>query len=201
MNKLTIAVDIDDVLARGTESLRLEVNKRLGVNLLPEHYAVPGEYWGYYEQVWRENGLEGRVSLDTFDSQMAADQSHVPPFEQAKDVISELQKKYRLLVVTARNVDAESATNRWLNAHFPNVFDGVHFAGREPRQTKGELCHALGVDWLIDDNVGHADSARAYGIRVLLFGDYGWHKKAEIHDDIIRCQDWRAVKEYFDGLG
>lgn len=201
MSKPIIAIDIDDVLARGTESLRLEVNKRLGVDLQPEHYAIPGEYWDYYERVWEANGLSGRITMEELNPQMVADQSHVPPFDEAREVLKKLSKKYRLVIVTARNLDWEPATQRWLDAHFPHTFDCVHFAGNyASTQTKGDLCRKLGAEWLIDDNVGHAETALEQGIKVVLFGDYGWQKDIEIHKDIVRCRNWAAVLEYFDGI-
>lgn len=203
MKKPTIAIDIDDVLAQGTESLRLEVNKRLGVHLLPEHYRIPGDYWHYYETVWKVNGLSELITMEELNPQMVEDQSHVPPFKQARAVLNKLTKNYRLIVVTARKLEWEPATQRWLAMHFPNVFDGLYFAGHyeESHQTKGELCRELGAQWLIDDNVGHAETALEQGIKVVLFGDYGWHKNKEIHKDIVRCKDWPAVLEYFDGIG
>lgn len=202
MGKPIIAIDIDDVLAQGTESLRLEVNKRLGVDLRPEHYAVPGDYWGYYEQVWQAHGLGGRITMEELDPQMVKDQSHVPPFEQAREVLQHLLKKYRLIVVTARNIDWEFATKEWLASHFPDIFESIYFAGHHDgsKQTKGELCQELGARWLIDDNIGHAQTALEKGIQVILFGEYGWHTGKEVHEEIKRCKDWQAVREHFDGL-
>lgn len=202
MKKPIIAIDIDDVLAQGTESLRQEVNRRLGVNLLPEHYQIPGPYWQYYETVWEQHGLADRISMEELNPQMVKDQSHVLVFEEAKDVLKKLSEKYRLFVVTARNVEWETATRRWLSSHFPDVFADIYFAGDHGgNQTKGELCVEIGAEWLIDDNVGHAQTALEQGIKVVLFGDYGWHKNIEIHEDIVRCKDWPAVLEYFDGIG
>lgn len=202
MGKAIIAIDIDDVLAKGTESLRREVNRRLGVDLQPEHYSIPGEYWGYYERVWQENGLGGRITMEELNPQMVEDQSHVPPFDEARVVLRKLLQRYRLVVVTARNPDWRPATERWLQGHFSDVFEGIYFAGNHSSvQTKGELCMELGAEWLIDDNIGHAHTALECGINVVLFGDYGWHKGLEVHEDVARCKDWAAVGKYFDGIG
>jgi len=201
MYKPVIAVDIDDVLADSTEHLRLQVNDRLGIDLQPHHYAVPGEYWGYYEKVWEVNGVAHRITLEELDPIMVEDQSDVQPYAQAREVLQELAKCYRLIVVTARDVSWEPATKRWLQERFPNMFEGMHFAGHEKgKLTKGQLCKRLGAEWLIDDNVNHAHTALDEGIRVILFGDYGWHQGAKVHDDVVRCKDWPAVSEYFDGI-
>jgi 5'(3')-deoxyribonucleotidase len=201
MSKQVIAIDIDDVLAQGTESLRLEVNKRLGVDLQPHHYAVPGDFWGYYESVWRKNGLGGRITMEELNPQMVEDQSHVAPFESAYAVLSELSNDYKLVVVTSRDEAWRPATERWLESYFGGLFSGLYFAGRRStsQKTKGELCNYLKAKWLIDDNVGHAQTAIDSGVTAILFGEYGWHLETDIHTDIVRCRNWSEVLEYFHG--
>ena len=202
MNRPIIAVDIDDVLANSTDSLRREVNKRLGVDLQPEHYRVPGEYWAYYERVWQAHGLGGQITMDELDPQMKADQSHVFPHDNAYDVLQELSKRFKLVVVTSRNQLWEKATAVWLERHFPGVFSDLLFAGRhdvERPQTKGEMCREVGASWLIDDNIGHCQTALDAGVKVVLFGSYGWH--LNVPDTMVRCSDWHAVKEYFNRQG
>lgn len=203
MHKPTIAIDIDDVLAQGTESLRLQVNQRLGVNLTPEHYRIPGSYRRYYETVWKEHGILERIDWEELNSQMLIDQSHVPVVPKAAATLRKLKRTYDLVVITARETTWEAATRDWVEAQFPGIFSTVHFAGRHDGTTKpkGELCVELGAAWLIDDNVEHAHTALERGIQVLLFGSYGWHKNIEIHKDVVRCKDWTAVLEYFDGIG
>lgn len=200
MKKQIIAVDIDDVIALGTESLRLQVNKRLGTNLQPKHYAIPGEYWGYYDRVWQLNGLADRISLEDLNPQMLVDQSHVPPHAQALSALRTLAKRFDLVVVTARNTDWERATKVWIDKNFPGIFSGIYYAGRpDGPKTKGDVCVDLGASWLIDDNIDHAHTAIDHGVQVLLFGEYGWHIGREVHKNVVRCKDWQAVLEYFDG--
>lgn len=199
MKKPIIAVDIDDVLANSTESLRQEVNKRLGVELSPEDYLTPGDYNAYYENVWRAHGLEGRLTMDELDPQMKADQSHVLPHLHAADVLEQLKSKYEFIIVTGRSSNWREATERWLDKYFSDIFSKVLFGdGYEGlrHKSKGELCAENGAAWLIDDNVEHARSARDKGVKVILFGQYGWHHKAPA--EMTRCKDWAAVLEYFD---
>src|ERR1700758_5644898 len=129
MDKPVIAVDIDDVLANSSDALRLEVNKRLQVNLLPEHYQVPGEYDTYYEEIWRTHGLEGRVSMAELHIQMVADQSHIKPSHNAFQTLQALSKHFELIIVTGRQENQRSATQAWLNRHFPGIFSKVLFGG------------------------------------------------------------------------
>ncbi len=198
MKKPILAIDIDDVLANSTESLRLVVNKHAGVNLSPKHYKVPADgYRGYYDKVWSAHNVQ--VTMGELKPQMAKDQLHVKPQVHAQKVLSELKKSYMLVVVTARDPEWKAATLRWLDAHFHGVFEKVLFSAEvregETPKTKGQLCKAAGVSWLIDDNVDHAKSALAEGIQVVLFGTYGWHY--DVPEHVVRCGDWQAVQEHF----
>lgn len=50
-SKLIIAIDIDDVIAASTESLRLAVNERHNAALTPEHYEIDADS-SFREQVY-----------------------------------------------------------------------------------------------------------------------------------------------------
>jgi 5'(3')-deoxyribonucleotidase len=203
MRKQIIAIDIDDVLADSTDALRRVVNERLGVNLKPEDYHIQNEdYWNHYVTVWKSHGLEGKITLDDLEPMMVASQSHVFPHNQALKTLQNLKKRYELIIVTSRPPSWRPATEKWLGEHFPNIFGRILFT-RESKDSKhtskGEICANNNVDWLIDDNVEHAQSAADMGIEVILFGDYGWHHKVPPH--FQRCKTWRTVLEYFDAQG
>lgn len=200
MSRKVIAIDVDDVLADSTEALRLEVNKRRGVELSSEHYKVPGEYWGYYERVWHDNDV--RITMAELNPQMVHDQSHVLAYNQAFEVLTGLSERYELVVVTAREPSWETATHRWLNQEFPGLFSQVLFAGGKTglrNKSKGQLCVDVGASFLIDDNVEQAKTALERNLEVILFGTYGWHQN--IPANIVRCNNWIEVKEYFDAQG
>lgn len=200
MFKPIIAIDIDDVLANSTDALRRVVNKRLRVDLLPEHYKIPGDYWNHYETVWQVHGLEDKISLADIEPMMVKNQNHVLPHNDAYRTLKKLSKQYELIIVTSRPPSWRSATERWLGDNFPGLFDKILFTrGDEDsgHKSKGLLCAEHKASWLIDDNVQHAQSALDEGIDVVLFGDYGWHHKVPKH--IYRCKDWSEVLRYFNG--
>lgn len=199
MKKPIIAIDLDDVLARGTESLRLLVNQRLGVNLTEADYRVPKDvYWGYYEYVWQMHGIADRVDFQSLNKEMEVDQSHVPAFEESRGVLASLSIAYEFVIVTARDPAWEAATREWLHLNFPGVFSEVYFSGRRASRSKGELCAEIGAQWLIDDNITHCHGAVENGLSVILFGDYGWQMEQEIHQDVVRCFNWHEVKSVLD---
>ena len=198
MAKQIIAVDIDDVLADSTESMRQLVNDRLGVELTKDHYMVEGEYWGYYERVWHTHGIGDRVSHDVLSEEMAIDQSHVPLLAGASFALTELSKSFKLALLTSRNESWKKATEEWVRSHFGDLFEKVFFTRINGiKKTKGELCTEIGAKWLIDDNVEHCQSALASNVTAILFGQYGWH--TSVPSSIVKCRDWPSVLEYFDG--
>lgn len=203
MSKPIIAFDLDDVLVDSTEFWRVEVNKRTGANILPEHFMVPGEYSSYYERLWQEHKIDHLFSIDELDNQMIIDQSGIQPFKGAHSVLVRLSENYTLIAVTARNADQQPETLRWLERAYPAMFSDVAFGNGSvglKKKNKGEICVELGASWLIDDNAGHCNDALNRGVRSLLFGDYGWNQPELVGSEILRVKDWAAVLEYFDGI-
>lgn len=201
MKRRLIAIDIDDVIADSTEALRLSVNKRLGVDLKPEHYQIRADYWGYYEQVWKAHGLENEVSYSEHAAVMAFDQSHITLLPGAEFAIGELTKLFDIVLITARDLEWMEATQAWIKGNFGEIFKGLHFAGNseiKDVKTKGQQARELGAGWLIDDNPEHCQTALDEGVDAVLFGEYGWHIK--IPSGVTHCKDWPMVLEYFDGI-
>lgn len=197
MSGSVIAIDIDDTIAASTESLRLLANKHANVDLPEEAYLVQGEYWGYYERVWEEHGISGSVTFEDYADEMIADQSNVPLLPSALYAIKQLAKTNRVILLTARDRSWEHATRKWIDLHFPNIDIQLYFSNAHSDasgKTKGELCKELGVATLVDDNVEHCASAEEWGIKAILFGEYGWQHHAP--DEMVRCRDWSAVLEY-----
>jgi 5'(3')-deoxyribonucleotidase len=196
--KQLLAIDIDDVLADSTDALRLFVNQKCGVDLTEQQYKIEAQYWGYYEKVWEQHGLNTENLLREFHTGMVKDQSDIREIPGSVDGVSSLSESYRLLPITSRPEDMRGETLEWLNEKFDSVFISEPvFLGFGPTayKTKGQVCHEIGAFYLIDDNVEHCKTAIAYNIGTILFGNYGWHQ--EIPDGLIRCRTWNNVTEYF----
>jgi 5'(3')-deoxyribonucleotidase len=191
MAKKTIAIDIDDVTADSTESLRLLVNERVGANLTKEHYRVPSSnHGGYYEHVWETNGLSDKVNFAAYNAEMETDQMHVPLMQGAREAIDTLKKDFRVVFITARHPSWERATRHWFKEKFGDDIE-LHLAegyNNGQTKTKGQLCKELGAEWLIDDVPSNCKTAIDEGIKTILFGEYGWH--VDIPEGVIRCKTW-----------
>lgn len=121
-NRTIIAVDIDDVLANTTDSLRLFVNQRHGIALTEDHYRIEGEYWSYYETVWEQHGIDEPGLKDAFHSGMHVDQSKIMPITDSIVSAEALGKKYDLIPITSRPEEMKSETQKWLEKYFKDTF-------------------------------------------------------------------------------
>lgn len=200
MSKLTIAVDVDDTIARSAESWVSYSNKTWGTQLTVDDYLENWTImWGISDDEVRERAyhLHTNGVVSTFS-----------PYEEAKSVLQQLSKKYRLIVVTSRNSLTKDHTLEWLNEHFGGVFDEIHMTGfydngnlAGVHQTKDQLLGELGANYLIDDQPKHCFAAAAAGIPAVLFGNYAWTRAVDIlPEGVTKAANWTEVLEYFNGL-
>ncbi|MEO5691180.1 MAG: hypothetical protein ABIQ64_03265 [Candidatus Saccharimonadales bacterium] len=198
MTRPLIAIDIDDTLADSTELIRLNVNNRYNVSISKEAYRSEGEYWGYYERVWAEHGIADLTLENFFDDEMVSEIMEVPLLPSALFAIKVLHKTFDIVLITSRRKERAAQTKKWVETSFGGITIDVHFSEAhkdESKMTKGQICTALGARYLIDDNVGHCESAINEGVTPLLFGEYGWQGSAP--DTLFRCRDWPSVLDYF----
>jgi uncharacterized HAD superfamily protein len=199
VKRQTIGIDVDDVLSRSVEGFAAYSDTRWGV----------GHEVGKYDENW---ALFWGISLE--EAQKRADEIHdkgvfgtYQPFEHALPVLRQLSATKDLIVITSRRSSAKPVTSTWLEAHFPGLFQGIHYAGiwdssahthHKLQQTKADICRELGVDYLIDDQLKHCIAAAEAGITALLFGDYSWNKMDPLPTGVTRTENWNSVKQYFD---
>lgn len=198
-DKRTIAVDVDDVLAAEAEYIIEYSNKHWGHELTLEDYQ---ENW---QEMW---------GVPIEEVERRAHELHAPGLATSyrlltggAEVLQELKKSYRLVILTSRRQMVKDETLVWLNDVFADVFTEVHFTGfwdtvSEERYflTKGELAKQIGADYLIDDQPKHCVAAAEAGIQTILFGDYAHSREVKLPDGVTRCADWAEVRSYFDGL-
>lgn len=199
MSKPVIAVDVDDVLADSAAAFVAFSNQRWGTNLTVDDYQ---DHWGDMwqldheatearAQVWRTAGLIRQYAHK----------------EAAADVLRQLQPDYRLIITTARPKIMEADTLAWLDEHYNGLFEDVHFANffgsndyLAYHRTKGEMYRQLGANYVIDDQLKHCLSAAEIGLGAVIFGDYAWNRTDQPTPGVVRCLNWPAVQEYFNGL-
>lgn len=199
MSKKTIAVDIDDVLSASAQGWVDYSNRRWGTNLRVDDYDEDwSKMWGvdYAEDRRRAHEFYRSGTVGTYE-----------PFNEAKPVLEELARRYKLVITTSRVRYVQEDTLKWLDTHYKGIFEEVHLAGifdtNHPNPlslTKAGLCVSIGVDYLIDDHPKHCFAVAKAGIWTILFGEYAWSRNlGQLPERVTRVTDWQGVKAYFDG--
>jgi 5'(3')-deoxyribonucleotidase len=199
MSKEIIAVDIDDVAADENGGIREFANRVYGFKHTPEDYLQEGVYKGYWEGVWKVNPEKAQEIYEAFVN--SPDKANLKVIEEAIEGIDRLKGRYELVVITSREGVAMEVTKPWLERHFPDTFSRVEFVtawSQSEKVSKAFIANALGVDYLIDDNATHCNLAAEAGIQTLLFGDYGWNRKMELHPSVKRVKNWQEILGYFN---
>ena len=192
MQRATIAIDCDDVLADHAEDVVAWTNQRFGTNLTISDYT---DHWSKLwqvdqtktEELAKEYHAEGRHGVFT----------HKP---DSLEILRELKKEYNLVIVTARRKEIVKTSLEWIEEKYPGIFNDVRFVPIwEPNNlvTKADICREIGATFLIDDLPRHCNIAAESGITSLVFGDYTWNRNETIVQGVHRVKDWQAVKDFF----
>lgn len=206
MARLTIAIDIDDVLSLTSVGFSEFSNRRWGLKTRPQDYS---EEWAVFWGVHIDDA--NKYVEDYHASDVYYYYEHFP---DSFEVLKALKDRYNLVVVTSRRKEQRVYTKQWLDERFPGVFDAIHYVGiwdvphihgrnveHLLNQTKAATCREIGADYLIDDQIKHCAGAQEAGIQALLFGGYEWSHFEQIPEGVEVVHSWKEVKEYFDAKG
>lgn len=187
-----IAVDIDDVLFPFVDGIADYHNDLKGTSLTTD------DFFSYnFVEVWGGDNEETERIIQTF---LGMDQLHLRPVAGSKEALTQLNRDFDIVLVTARNQIFEVETVAWLRHHFPSLFSHVIFAGNphdgRPYRPKGVICQELGARLLIDDHPRNLMSAAEYGVEGILFGTKAWSVRPESLEKITACPDWDAVLKH-----
>jgi uncharacterized HAD superfamily protein len=200
VKKPIIAIDIDDVLAAEAAFVIAYSNQHWNHRLTVDDYQ---EFW---EAMW---------SVDHDEAERRSIELHAPgvegsyePLAGACAALERLRERFNLAVVTSRREMVRQETLDWLDRQIgKDVFSQVVFTGiwdtgvvGAHQLTKTEILRSFGVSYLVDDQLKHCRAAAESGVRAVLFGNYPWNQADSLPDGVVRCADWAAVEEYFDGL-
>lgn len=200
MSKEKIAVDADEVVSSEIDAIIAFSKNRLGLNLTYDDFKEPGDYWGYYERLWRSTGEDPKkIFTDFLASEHKRNQLIL---ERDVRILRRLKSRFDLEIVTSRTVEFMDITHQMLGKHAAEIFSDVHFVdlwrAQGKRATKAYICQEIGAGYLIDDSPEHCNLAAEAGIKSLLFGDWGWSRNVYLHPAIERVADWDAVAEFFN---
>ena len=192
--RLTWAIDCDDVVVPSADTIIRHYNAAYGTNLSIDAMYDNNNTWGaasHSEAARRVGELLRGGALDD-----------AVPDSETIEALTRLARLDELHMVIGRQSYLEDVTYRMLDRYLPRVFQSVehtnYYAGEEGSgliaRTKGEVCAAIGADVLLDDLVVHGESVLVYGVKeVLVWGDYPWNRTQRLGAGMVRCTSWGEV--------
>ena len=195
MRKEIIGCDLDDVV-RDTITKILEFSNPLfGLNLKKEDIWTYDSWrlWGCTEE--RSN----EIIVKFYDSPYFKD---IEACEGAVEGLRALAPYYSPHIITACSTKVQDISRRHLDTYCPEMVLPLHHAcshyfpinGPDPQRTKGEICHALGIEIMIEDNPTFAYACAQRGITTYLM-KAPWNKDTPEHPLIIPVNGWDELTE------
>ncbi len=193
---MKLAIDIDEVLAEFLESLLTYHNGKHKTNWRKE------DFHSYH--FWKVWGGTIQQAIDKCSDFFETDNfTNLEPVKGSIESIKELSKQQDLYDVTSRPYKIENKTRVWLNKHFGDVFQEVHFTngyvGTDvPSRTKLEICKEIGTEILIEDSIDYAKQC-CNEIKVILINK-PWNQENFEHENLIRVDSWDQVLDEINNL-
>ncbi|KAK3845250.1 MAG: hypothetical protein J3R72DRAFT_397065 [Linnemannia gamsii] len=201
-----IAVDLDEVLARTTLAIADFHNDTYGTSLTMDDFISYD-----YTKIWGGTREESIAKWRLFfDSPYFL---KVEPVEGSLETLKLLKsRRFSLVIVTARQQFVADLTKKFVDRHFPGIFESIYFANHflteQEKLTfvskpKSVICRDVHAQLLIDDSLENALEVSKAGIPVLLFdlhGKYKWNQLEEgqqLPDKVTRVKSWKDVQAWF----
>lgn len=199
MSKITIAVDMDEVLCHFVPKLIEFHNDTYSTDIQFEKFHNYA-----FHKVWGGSPEETQEKMNLFFQS-----KHFQSLERVKGSYESLKlikdtHSCRMVIVTSRQLFLRDATESFLNAHFPgSIFDeilmGNHYGETGEKLSKSEMCLKVGASILIDDSLLYANECAKNGIKTILFGNYPWNQsERELHNLVKRVEKWDEIVSYID---
>ncbi|KAG0315793.1 hypothetical protein BGZ97_007811 [Linnemannia gamsii] len=201
-----IAVDLDEVLARTTLAIADFHNDTYGTTLTMDDFISYD-----YTKVWGGTREESIAKWRLFfDSPYFL---KVEPVEGSLETLKLLKaRRFSLVIVTARQQFVADLTKKFVDRHFPGIFESIYFANHflteQEKLTfvskpKSVICRDVHAQLLIDDSLENALEVSKAGIPVLLFdlhGKYKWNQLEEgqqLPEKVTRVKSWKDIQAWF----
>ncbi|KAI8342859.1 hypothetical protein BC941DRAFT_390041 [Chlamydoabsidia padenii] len=188
----TIAVNLDNTLAHTLESQLAWHNDLYATNHCVDDLTCVDltELWGAQDTCTKIRQFYQSQAFDTIE----------PIHDFALEALKMLKKRqYRLVIITSRPQYIAKETKRFVDKHYPGIFDSIYFCNLGLSETeqlhyvskrKSTICQEIGVDVLIDHRLDHVLECAKLGVDVLLYDrHYQWNT-----NNHIKCATtWRDI--------
>jgi 5'(3')-deoxyribonucleotidase len=171
-----VAIDIDEVLVKFLVPM---------ARFHKQNITKPKYSYVYREIFDIDEPTSQKMVKEFYQSKAFVDLTPIPGSQRA---MCNLRRHYKkMYILTGRQDMARGETERWINMYFPHIFDDVILTNSyTPNEIhKADICRALNIGLIIDDNKGICDRCIENGVSALNFigddeGVYPWCEESEI---------------------
>ena len=172
-----VAIDIDEVLVNFLFPMAKHNHK------MHKLWSKPKYNYVYREIFDIDEVTSQKMVQEFYRSKAFMDLTPIPGSQKAMYKLRRKAKK--MYIVTGRQDSVREETEAWIQTYFPGVFDDVILTNSyTPHEVKkSDICRALNIGLIIDDNKGICDQCTGAGTDALNFvGDemYPWCEESEI---------------------
>jgi len=193
---MTIAIDIDEVLAELMPTFLEYYNKAYNTSFTNDHFYTYD--WSKVLGITEEKKCKAHddfIKLGGYKKLNVIDGS--------KAVIKKIKRKHKLVVITGRGMTLKGDTDYWLKRHFPHTFKDIFYIRKNPSspalRSKAEICKQIKADVMIEDDMTYANSFLEQGTKLLLF-NHPWNKEARENDNLVRVHSWERVQDVINNI-
>jgi hypothetical protein len=183
-----IAVDVDEVLVKFLEPMA----KWRGLKL-----PTKPKYKYLYREIFDCTEEQSQEIVHSFYN--SYDFYNLKPIQGSQYAMYNFrQRADKMYILTGRQDDARKTTELWVERFFPGIFDDVILTNSftENEIKKADICRALNIGLIIDDNISICNECMKSGVDAINFvGDdiYPWCEPSDIsmrgwlnsHQDIV----------------
>lgn len=183
LEKMVLAVDVDEVLCRCAEAFVLW---QTGKVLLDVNEC--------FQICYAHSNAAAREQF--FNSEAAVNAQAVSGAFEALQTLRALN--FEVHAITARPASSQSMTYQFLQRCFPGMIGGLHLS-TPSSPSKGAIAKSLGACGLVDDQLPHVLEASQQLPAVLfdLDGRYFWTKTSDVLPQaVVRKTSWPEVVEW-----
>lgn len=187
-----VGIDVDGVLGEQVPPVlaRIQQRKNKGIGLTKEDITR-------WDCPIDDSRIDREIEEALLDPEYVREMAVV---SGSTTVMSELQKRFHIVIASSRPVEAETETIAWLKRNFPGSW-------HEYVNTRQVGKQKLGIKILVDDYPENAKRFASESGTVLLFSQ-PWNREEDedmkrlMHAGrVIRCNDWKDVEEQLCKLG
>lgn len=181
-----VAIDIDEVLVNFLFPMAKHNHK------MHKLWSKPKYNYVYREIFDIDEVTSQKMVQEFYRSKAFMDLTPIPGSQKAMYKLHRKAKK--MYIVTGRQDSVREETEAWIETYFPGIFDDVILTNSyTPHEVKkSDICRALNIGLIIDDNKGICDQCIGAGTDALNFvGDevYPWCEESE-----ISIKGWDTLK-------